>query len=180
MKNHNMGTIKKLRLLRNLYSYLLNLSSTIALGVQYYGEVSRERGRGFSFIGVSMHFPSYDRWMGLGSLLGGSGAACTFGWFIYARQSDGKTVFLAPSGMAFLVITGVGFLLFIIGFFKPKGEESRQSLPPSASAGDSGRVAYDIDDDGEVESYGARIRNQDTAFKVRGRGKLRDKNTDVG
>jgi hypothetical protein len=127
-----------------------------------------------------MRFPSYDRWKDLGNLLASIGGSCAFGWYIYARQSDGKTHFLAPLGMAFLAITGIGVLLLGIGFFNPKEKgPTSSSSPPSATSGRE-RIGYDIADDGEVESHNAHIRNQDTAFKVRGRGKLREDGADIG
>jgi hypothetical protein len=127
-----------------------------------------------------LRLPSYDRWIALGSLLAGIGGGCAFGWYIYARQSDGQTDFLAPLGVAFLAITGIGILLFVIGIFKPKDKEpaSASNLPPTTSGRE--RIGYDIADGGKVESHNARIRNQDIAFKVRGHGKLRDEGTDIG
>jgi hypothetical protein len=137
--------------------------------------------RGFILFGrVWLRLLSYDRWIALGGLLAGTSGGCTFGWYIYARQSDGKTGFPGPLGAAFLVITGIGILLFIIGILKPRDKEpsSASKLHPTTSG--RTRIGYDIADDGEVESHNARIRNQDISFKVRGSGKLRDKGTDIG
>ncbi len=42
------------------------------------------------------------------------------------------------------------------------------------------RIAFDVGDDGEADVYDSRIRDQDTAFKVRQRGKLRAGRNDIG
>ena len=69
--------------------------------------------------------------------------------------------------------------MFFIGFFKRKDEEKVPTPRQSPADEDRPRVAYDIGDDAIVRSRNARIRNHDTAFKVRNNGQLDDKNSDI-
>ena len=119
-----------------------------------------------------MRLPSYDRWLALGSLIASIGASAVLGWLFYVLQSNGKLSFLSWFGVVALIITGIGCLMSIIGFFKPMDEKalSARQLP---------RIGYDISGSGAVNSRNAHIRNQDTAFRIRDDGRLQDENSDI-
>jgi hypothetical protein len=128
---------------------------------------------------VQLGFPSYDRWMSLGALIAGLSGSAAFGWYVYALQSNGKSDFWSPPGITLVAVTGVGLAVFLIGFFKREDEEKASTPRPDIPEEHLTRIAYDIGDEGTVRSRNARIRNHGTAFKVRGKGRLDEKGSDI-